>query len=162
MKPQDTCQLVTFRLADAQFAAEIADVERVLRHEAPAAAPDLPPWIEGVVRYRKQAIPVIDLRRRVGLPERAPTVETRILVLNTSAGWIGAVVDTVMEVVTVSRTDVSEPPPLFRGLAAEFIRGVANVGGTLVVVLNADRVLTSTDVISLEAARGGAGAAVRG
>ncbi len=156
MKTQDSRKIVTFRLADAHFAADVAEVERVLRYDPPAAAPDLPPWVEGVMAYRKQIIPVIDLRRRVGLPEREPTPETRILVLNTSAGWVGAVVDAVMEVASVPRGEVSDPPPLFRGLAAEFIRGVAKMGETLVVVLNADRVLTSADQIALEAARSAA------
>jgi hypothetical protein len=93
----------------------------------------------------------------------AITPETRILVLNTAAGWVGAIVDTVHEVAVVPADSVSPPPPLFRGLAAEFIRGVAKVRDQLVVVLDVDRVVSSADRIVLEhavsASRGaGAGA----
>jgi chemotaxis signal transduction protein len=72
-------------------------------------------------------------------------------VLNTYSGWVGAVVDSVLEVAVVPAAKIAPPPELFRGLAAEFMRGIARLGGEqLAVILDADRILASTDRIVLE------------
>lgn len=160
-------KLVTFRLGLDLFAADIFSVERVLRYAPPSSVPDAPDWVEGVIEHRGTVIPVVDMRRRIGLANVALTAETRIVVLTTSDGCVGAIVDAVNEVAIVPATSVAPPPPLFRGLASHFLRGIAKVRDQLVVVLDVDRVLTSTDRLVFEqallaaepalAAAGGAG-----
>ena len=90
------------------------------------------------------------------------TPATCILVLNATDGWLGTIVDAVIEVAGVPATSITPPPPLFRGLAAQFVRGIAKVGEQLVVVLDVDRVLSSDDRIVLERAMGGAETLLRG
>ena len=158
----DAVKLVTFRLGEDVFAADIFSVERVLRYSAPAAIPDAPGWIEGVIEHRGEVIPLVDLRRRIGLAAAPVTFETRILVFNATDGWVGTIVDAVIEVATIPASGVTPPPPLFRGLAAQFVRGIAKVGEQLVVVLEVDRVLTSEDRILFERATEGAGTLPRG
>jgi len=146
----DVVKLVTFQLGLDIFAADVLAVDRVLRYTPPSAVPDVPAWVLGVIEHRDKVIPVVDLRRRVELSDDTITPETRILVLNTSDGWVGAIVDSVMEVATVPASSVTPPPPLFRGLAAQFIRGMAKVNEQLVVILDVDRVMSSTDRIAFE------------
>jgi len=155
-------KLVTFRLGSDAFAAEIASVDRVLRYTVPKSVPDLPEWIDGVIEHRAKVIPVVDMRARIGLPHVDATATTRILVLHTGDGFIGAVVDVVAEVASVPEANVAPPPALFRGLAAHFVRGIAKVGEQLVVILDVDRVLTSDDLIAFERALESAGTALRG
>jgi|SRR6185437_15394372 len=152
----DTVKLVTFRLGHEVFAADVTSVERVLRYTTPSSVPDVPAWIVGVLEHRAGVIPVVDLRQRVELPDLAVTPETRILVLTTGAGPVGAVVDAVLAVTSVPAVAISEPPPLFRGLAAEFVRGIAKLDDRLAVILDVDRVLSSADRIVLEQALGAA------
>ena len=146
----DVVKLVTFRLGHDVFAADIAVVERVLRYATPNHVPDVPAWIEGVVEHRGTVIPVVDLRRRNELPDCSITAQTRILVLATAAGWVGAIVDAVLEVAVVPATAVAAPPPLFRGFASHFLRGIAKIRERLVVVLDVERVLTSPDRLVFE------------
>jgi purine-binding chemotaxis protein CheW len=148
----DVVKLVTFRLGADLFAAEVNSVERVLRYVVPAAVPEVPSWISGVIEYQRRVVPVVDLRLRVELPAPSLTATSRTLVLNTSAGWVGAIVDAVFEVATVPATSISPPPPLFRGLSADLLKGIARIAEQLVIVLDVDRVLTSTDRIVLERA----------
>src|SRR5947209_20625188 len=103
----DAMKLVTFRLGQDVFAADIFSVERVLRYVAPAAVPDASAWIAGVIEHRDKVIPVVDLRRRVELDAASITPDTRILVLNTSGGWVGTIVDRVIEVAGVSSARVT-------------------------------------------------------
>jgi purine-binding chemotaxis protein CheW len=148
----DVVKLVTFRLGQDLFAADISFVERVLRYAAPSSVPDAPAWVEGVLEHRGKVIPIVDMRRRIELPDVSITPETRILVLTTSDGWVGAIVDAVLEVAIVPTASVSPPPSLFRGLASHFLRGVAKVRDQLIVVLEVDRVLTSADRLVFEQA----------
>ena len=146
----DVVKLVTFQLGLDIFAADVLSVDRVLRYAPPNAVPDVPNWVLGVIEHRDKVIPVVDLRRRVELSDDSITPETRTLVLNTSGGWVGAIVDTVHEVASVPADTISAPPPLFRGLAAEFIRGMTKVGDQLVVILDVDRVMSSADRIAFD------------
>src|SRR6185295_195109 len=109
----EATKLVTFRLADDLFAADIFAVERVLRYQAPRALPDVPPWIEGVIEYQQRVIPVLNLRQRFELPERAAAPDTRIVVLNARGEWIGVVVDSVVEVSAVEAGMIAPAPSFF-------------------------------------------------
>ena len=150
----ETVKLVTFDLGSDVFAAEVFAVERVLRHVQPNSVPDVPEWIAGVIEYSGGVIPVVEMRRRMGLDPAEVSHDTRILVFAASGGRIGAIVDAVHEVATIPKASINPPPPMFRGLAAEFVRGIAKVRDQLVVILDVDRVLTSADRIALDRALG--------
>ena len=146
----DVVKLVIFRIGDDLFAAEVLAVDRVLRYVAPNPVPDVPRWIEGVIEHRGGVIPVVDLRRRIERHELELSASTRILVLNTTDGYVGAIADAVVEVAVVPASAVAAPPPVFRGLAADAVRGIAKVRDQLVVVLDVDRVLTRSDRVVIE------------
>jgi purine-binding chemotaxis protein CheW len=143
-------KLVIFELGGDLFAADVLAVDRVLRYVAPSAVPDVPVWVEGVIEHRGGVIPVIDLRRRLGVAELAIDAGARILVLNTSAGFVAGIVDAVRVVAVVPTGAVTAPPPLFRGMSGDAIRGIAKVGERLVVVLDVERVMATADRVLAE------------
>jgi purine-binding chemotaxis protein CheW len=146
-------QVVTFRLGDDRFAVDIHAVERVLRYQPPTPVPKLPEWVEGVLSYQGRVIPVLDLRRRFSLEPAPRRAETRVIVLATGGDWLGVIVDAVLGVEPVSGDQLQPPPPLFRGLTAEYLRGIARHGDQLLIVLDTDRLLTSTEQLVLQQAR---------
>jgi purine-binding chemotaxis protein CheW len=150
MTAQHSAQIVTFRLGDDLFAADIFSVERVLRYQAPTPIPNVPDWIAGVLDYRGRVVPVLDLRRRFGLPTREVVGETRTLVFVANGQWIAAIVDAVLEVASVDPSKLAPPPPLFRGLAGEYLRGLVRHGSRLIVYLDVGRLLTSTERLQIE------------
>ena len=89
----ESTRLVTFRLGQHLFAAEIHAVQRVLRHEPPRALPDMPDWMEGVVDYQGTVVPVIDMRRRFGLPATTPGPQSRLMVCSASGGQVAMPTD---------------------------------------------------------------------
>ena len=145
-------KLVTFRLGEDLFAADIFSVERVLRYAAPTPVPDMPAYIEGVMDYQKRGVPIVNLRLRFEMPAREASNDTRILVLNVSGEWIGCVVDGVTEVAGFDREAVAPPPKLFRGLAGEYLKGIIRRGDKLVIFLDVDELLAATDRIALQTA----------
>jgi purine-binding chemotaxis protein CheW len=148
----DFAQIVTFRLGDDLFAADIYSVERVLRYQAPTPVPNVPSWIEGVIEYQGRVVPVINMRRRFEMKPAEVLNETRILILNSGGDWIAAVVDSVTEVAPVDPAKMSPPPPLFRGLAGEYLRGIVRRGDRLVVFLDVNRLLSTNERLTLDQA----------
>lgn len=151
MSGGDDIQLVTFRIAGQDFAFNIFQVERILRYESPAPLPKAPDFLEGVLRYQGAAIPLIDLRKRLGAP--APLRDdTRTIILEWDGGRIGVIVDVVMEVLQVAATEVTPPPGIVKGLAAEYITGLVVQGDRTIVVFNTGKLLSSKEKLALEAA----------
>jgi purine-binding chemotaxis protein CheW len=145
-------QLVTFQAAEELFAVDIFAVERVLRHEAPRLLPNTAGWLRGVIDHGGRTIPVVDLRERLQLAGAAATERSRILVITAGDTLVGMTVDAVHEVVTLPDAAVEEPPAIYRGLAREYLKGVARHGDRLFVVLDAARLLTSSERIEMERA----------
>ena len=149
-------KLVTFRLGNDLFAADITSVERVLRYAAPNTVPDAPAWVEGVLEHRGKVIPVVDMRRRIELAgtDDSDHRRTRILVLTTADGWVGAIVDAVLEVAIGSgNARSSAPPPLFRGLVvADSCAASRRCATSSSSCSTIDRVLTSADRLAFEGA----------
>ena len=145
-------KLVTFKLGDDFFAADVHAVERVLRYSPPTSVPDMPDYIEGVMDYQGRVLPVVNLRRRFELPAIEARTETRTLILNVSGEWIGVVVDAVTEVASFDRAAVAAPPKLFKGLAGEYLKGIVRRGERLVIFLDVEKLLTSTERIALQQA----------
>ena len=145
-------KLVTFRLGDDHFAADIHAVERVLRYTVPTSVPDMPAYIEGVMDYQGHVLPIVNLRRRFEMPAAEAKNETRTLVLNVAGEWIGVVVDAVTEVTGFDRAAVAPPPRLFRGLAGEYLKGIIRRGDRLVIFLDVEKLLSTNERISLQAA----------
>lgn len=147
-------QLVTFRVGEDFFAADIFAVERVLRHQTATPIPNVPPWIEGVIDYQKRVVPVINLRTRFELAAVPVRPETRLLVFQVDGDWIAGQVDAVLEVISVAPEEIAPPPPIFRGLAGEYLRGVVRRKDRLIVLLDSSRLLTATERLQLEDAIG--------
>lgn len=145
-------KLVTFRLGEDRFAADVHAVERVLRYATPTSVPDMPDYIEGVMDYQGRVVPLVNLRRRFELPAVATNSETRTLILNVSGEWIGVVVDSVSEVTPFDPTKVAPPPKLFRGLAGEYLKGIVRHGDKLVIYLDVEELLSTTERIALQTA----------
>jgi purine-binding chemotaxis protein CheW len=147
----DDVQLVTFKVAGQDFAFNIFQVERILRHEAPAPLPKAPDFLEGVLRYQGVAVPLIDLRKRLNVA--APLKEeTRTVILEWEGGKIGVVVDAVTEVLQVAASEITAPPKIVKGLAAEYVAGLVVKEGRTIIVLNTGQLLNAKERVALEGA----------
>jgi purine-binding chemotaxis protein CheW len=145
----DEVQLVVFRVGSQPFAVNIFQVERVLRYQEPTPLPNAPAFLEGIFPHGNRAVPLVDLRRRLGLP--APVREdTRVVILTLDLGPVGVVVDAVLSVRKVAAAAISPPGPLVRGLAAEFIQGVVVMEGRSIVILAPARLLSSAEQVTLK------------
>jgi len=148
MTTGDELQFVVFLLGSQEFGLSIFQVERILRYEAPATLPNAPDFLEGVVPYGTGVVPLVDLRKRIGLAAEHRE-ETRVMVLQFEEHHVAVVVDQVVEVLRVDTRTIAAPPPMVRGLAAEYISGIISRPGRTIVVLNAAKLLSSTERLAL-------------
>jgi purine-binding chemotaxis protein CheW len=105
-----------------------------------------------VIEHGGRVVPVIDLRTRFKMARLSPRPEHRILVLAIGDEWLGVTVDSVHEVLSVAAEELAPPPPLFRGLAAEYLKGLVRTEGSLLIFLDVARVLTSSELLELTTA----------
>ena len=144
----DDIQLVSFRVGPQEFAFDILQVERILRHVAPAPLPKAPDFLEGVVAYDGGAVPVVDLRKRFEV-EAPVGEETRLMVVDVGDHRVGVLVDEVREVLRVDSTTISAPGPMVSGLAAAYIAGIVTRLGRTIIILNARKLLSATERMAL-------------
>lgn len=148
MTTGDDVQLVTFRVGPQEFAFDILQIERILRYQAPSPLPEAPEFLEGVVPYAGGAVPVVDLRKRLQL-EAPVREETRLMVVDLGDQRIGVLVDEVREVIRVDSTTIAAPAPVVRGLAAAYIAGIVTRADRTIIILNARKLLSSTERLAL-------------
>jgi purine-binding chemotaxis protein CheW len=145
----DDIQIVIFRVGRQEFAFDILQVERILRYAAPSPLPKAPQFLEGVMPYGSGAVPVIDLRKRFEL-EASIRDETRIMVLELETQRVAVLVDEVREVMRVDTSTIAAPGPMVSGLAAAYITGIVTRPGRTLIVLNARKLLSSTERMALD------------
>ena len=148
MSGGEDLQLVVFQAGVQDFALEISQVERILRYEAPVGLPDSADFLEGVMPHADGMMPVVDLRRRMGL-EATVDDDTRTMIVEAGEQRIGVVVDRVLEVIRVEVATIVAPPPMVRGLAASYFAGMVTHDNRTVVILNAGKFFTSSERVIL-------------
>lgn len=138
-------QVVVFQLGKELYGADISVVLEVSPLARVTKVPRTPSYVEGVINLRGRVIPVVDLRKRFGLPATPPTKSTRIAVAEIEGGKIGMIVDAVVEVLRVQAGSVEPPSPMFSKVDNENVLGVAKVDDRLIVLLDLARVLMRED-----------------
>lgn len=149
MAPDTSTTIVVFHMAGEEFGTDIGKVVEVLEYRPPVRLPKLPAFLEGVIYLREDMLPVIDLRKRMELPAGPPGPDTRYLVALIDEERVALLVDAVAEVAHLRGAELAEPPAMFRGLSAEYLRGLGKVRGRVVIVLELERILTSEERITL-------------
>ncbi|HEX9049433.1 MAG TPA: chemotaxis protein CheW [Anaeromyxobacter sp.] len=122
-------QLCTFRIGGEDYAVDIMRVREIIHPLPITPVPRAPASVEGIVRLRGEVIPVLDVRKRLGLPASAPTRRTRFLVVNVARRRIGLVVDEVCEVIRIPRAGIRPAPRLGDERAPRFFLGVCGGEG---------------------------------
>ena len=132
----EVLQLVSFQLGPEEYAIDILGVQEIIRVVEITRVPNAPHYVEGVLNLRGKIIPIINLRRRLGLSSTEHTKDTRIVVVDVAHLLLGFIVDSVEEVLRLPEEFIEPPPSTGRGGADEFHKGVGRVEGRLLILLD--------------------------
>lgn len=144
MEEGEEVKLVVFRLGEEEYAAEVSQVKEIIKLERITRLPRAPEFVEGIINLRGQLTTVINLRKLFNLPEQEAAGNGRIVVLD-SEEPTGVIVDSVVEVLSLSRKEIEKPTSVF-GVDAKFIKGVGKKDGRLIIILDMNRILSPEEV----------------
>lgn len=149
----ESCQYMTFKLGDELFAINVSQVREVLEVLQITKVPTAPAYMRGVVNVRGQAIPVVDMRLRFGLPSVSDTVNTRIIVMELTidgeTAVIGGLADSVHEVIELEQGNINPPPHIAMRWRTDFILGMGKRGDEFIIILDVNAVFSSEDVLAV-------------
>jgi len=142
--------VLMFLVAGKQFAVDLGRVLHILDYQAPTRTPRRPPYVEGIIQHKRRYLPLVNLRKRLGVQGADPGNPAILLLAGIGQDpVVGLMVDRVVRVLGLSAEKMLAPPPRVFGIRADFIRGVANAGGRPVVWLDEVKLLTSAEPIML-------------
>lgn len=147
-------QYLTFNLDEEMFALPVGQVREILEFTHMTRIPQTPDYMRGVINLREKVVPVIDMRTKFGLPTVTETVDTCIIIVHVQiegeVTMIGALVDSVQEVLELSPEQIEPPPRMGARLNTEFLHGMAKVEEHFAMLLDIDKVFTSEEVAMLQ------------
>ncbi len=147
---KEESQLVVFALENEEFACKIDDVREVLKMIKITPLPNALNFIEGLINLRGEVIPVIDLRKKFGLPPIERDTNSRIIIVEVSEKMVGLIVDFVSEVISLNDNQIQDAPEQVAGSRTQLIMGVGKVENRLLIILNLELILSSDEQIGLE------------
>ncbi len=139
---EELLQLVSFNIGDEEFGVDILKVQEINRMVEVTRVPNAPEYVDGVINLRGKVIPIIDLRRRFGMPRKEKDKNTRIIVVELTGKVLGFVVDAVSEVLRIPNSVTEPPPSIIAGIKAEYITAIGKLENRLLILLDLERVLS--------------------
>lgn len=136
---QTSGQFSTFFVGDLFFGVDVLHVQEVLRPQLMTSVPQAPHVIEGLINLRGQIVTAIDMRRRLGLPQRAGDQAPMNIVVRTVDGAVSLLVDEIGDVLDMDSATYELPPQNLNPAAKELIRGVYKLKDRLLLVLDEER-----------------------
>jgi purine-binding chemotaxis protein CheW len=126
-------QLSTFSVNGHLFGVEVAVVQEVIRYQPMTRVPLAPAALAGLINLRGQVITAVDLRRRLGFPDRAAGELGMDVIVRTRGGLVSLLVDRIGD---VTQEAFEEPPETLGGIARELIRGAYKLDHALLLSLD--------------------------
>jgi purine-binding chemotaxis protein CheW len=154
----ETSQHLTFTLGKDVFALDIASVREVLELTPITKIPRTPDFLCGVINLRGHAVPVMDMRRKFGMPHASATVDTCIIIVE--VGFederivMGGLVDSVREVFEIHPDAMEAAPRMGTSISVEFIKGIGKQDKEFIIVLDIDRLFSAKELAAVQVAAG--------
>ena len=155
-----TREVLVFVLGKEEYGVDILKVQEIRGYEKVTPIPAAPAYLKGVVNLRGIIVPVIDLRIKFGLADPKYDSFTVVIILRLATRVIGMVVDGVSDVVALAASEVKPAPQLGALVDSSFLAGLATQGERMVLLLDIEKFLSSSELNLLgqavETARAGA------
>ena len=148
----DGGQFLTLRLGGGEYAIDILRVQEIRSYEDPTRMVNAPVFIKGVINLRGVIVPIVDLRLKLNIDKVEYNEFTVVIILNVRGTVIGAVVDSVSDVVTLSSQAIKPAPQFETAIDSRFITGLADIGERMLIVMNMEALLSNAEMGMVAAA----------
>ena len=145
-------EYLTFTLGSEEYAIDILKVQEIRGYEPPTLIANAPPFIKGVINLRGIIVPIVDLRIKFNLGKIDCTPFTVVIILNIAGRVIGAVVDSVSDVFSLTRSQIRQAPDFSGTFDTKYILGLATIDNRMMIVTDIERLMTSADMALIDSA----------
>jgi purine-binding chemotaxis protein CheW len=150
-------QYLTFKLGDEVFALDIDKVREVLDFTTLTRVPKMPAFMRGVINLRGSVVPVADLRLKFGMPQTENAKDTCVIITEVTVDGettlLGALADSVQEVLELEQHSIEPPPRIGILLRTEFIKGMGRQNERFIIILDIDKVFSAEELMQAQAAQ---------
>lgn len=136
-------RLVTFTLDGHLYGVDVASVQEVLRGQPQTRIPLAPESVSGLINLRGQVLSAIELRARLGLPDRTGEAEAMLVVVRVAGETIALLVDSIGAVIDVDEEQFELPPDTLTGPSREFLHGAYKLESQLLLALDVERAVAA-------------------
>jgi purine-binding chemotaxis protein CheW len=141
-------QYLTFMLAGEEYGVAILQVQEIKGWDKVTRIPHTPEYVLGVINLRGAVVPILDLRRRLGLGtvEFGPTTVVIVVRVNNGRGerTVGMVVDAVSEVYNINTSELKPPPDVCGNVNTVFVKALATVQDRMLILLDMERLIVDS------------------
>jgi len=138
-------KVLIFSINGEYYATDIMEVERILGYEETTKLPEIPHFVEGVINYEGNILPIINLAKKFNIPDSERKEDGKIIVAKQNDSKIGIIVDVVSEVKDVKVENIENPPEIVAGISKRYIRGLIKIEGRIIIFLNFATILTEEE-----------------
>lgn len=149
---QEQIQIVTFEVGEEEFAIDILAVQEIIRMNQITRVPHSPASVEGVINFRGQITPLVDLRKRFGFDAEDRDKDARTIIVEVHGRIVGFIVDRVHEVLRIDHSILDPAPTLSSAVDADYVRGVGKLEDRLLILLSLDRLFGQADLGEMDRA----------
>ena len=146
-----SAEFLTFRLGGEEYGIDILRVQEIRSYEEPTRIANAPHFIKGVVNLRGVIVPVVDLRIKLNCEKVEYNGFTVVIVLNVHGRVVGAVVDSVSDVLELSQELIKPAPEMNTNVDTSFITGIASVGERMLILMDIAALMSSADMGLMDA-----------
>jgi purine-binding chemotaxis protein CheW len=150
---QGKAEYLTFRLGAEEYGIDILRVQEIRSYEEPTRIANAPSFIKGVVNLRGVIVPVVDLRIKLNCEKVEYNGFTVVIVLNVHGRVVGAVVDSVSDVIELGGEQIRPAPEMNTTVDTSFVTGIASVAERMLILMDIEALMSSADMGLIDANR---------
>ena len=139
-------EYLTFTLGSEEYGVDILKVQEIRGYEKPTTIANAPAFIKGVVNLRGVIVPIVDLRLKLGCASAEYNSFTVVIVLNVRGRVVGAVVDSVSDVLELQGDAVKPAPEMNSAVDLSFITGIGSVADRMLILMDIEALMSSADM----------------
>jgi purine-binding chemotaxis protein CheW len=139
-------EFLTFRLGEEEYGIDILKVQEIRSYETVTTIANAPEFIKGVVNLRGVIVPIVDMRIKFRLGDVAYDQFTVVIILNVAGRVVGMVVDSVSDVITLTREQIRPAPEFGAALDTAYIIGLGAVDKRMLILMDIEKLMTGQDM----------------
>lgn len=139
---EEYAQQITFLVDTEEYGVDAIRVQEIIRYLTPVKVPNAPEPILGVINFRGEVIPIVDLRKTFGLSPLAIDQYTIIVILETEGKIFGIVADRILDIVNIPVSKINDSSLGNSQTNQRYLKAMVKFDGRLLLILDLDKIIT--------------------